>query len=307
MTERDDQVLAEGFARHAAQWATAAGAPAASVAAVAHAAAALSLAVSEGHVCLMLSALVDARDVAGWRAALLASRIVGTPDAPGALPLILDADGRLYLHRYFDYERRLARRLTQARRAGTDAAGAALHGPRAARAAGRAVRRQRGAPGRRRRLAAARRGARAARPAHGHQRRPRHRQDHHRRQPARLPARAGSRLPHRARRAHRQGRGAHDRGHPPAPRSTCPRHCAPRCRATRPPCTACWASRPGRFHTRRRQPAAHRRARGRRGLDAGPGAGHAAAGGRAARRRASSCWATRTSSPPSNRAPCSRS
>jgi len=124
MTERDDQVLAEGFARHAAQWATAAGAPAASVAAVAHAAAALSLAVSEGHVCLMLSALVDARDVAGWRAALLASRIVGTPDAPGALPLILDADGRLYLHRYFDYERRLARRLTQARRAGIDAAGA---------------------------------------------------------------------------------------------------------------------------------------------------------------------------------------
>ena len=37
--------------------------------------------------------------------------MVGTPDAPDTCPLILDADGRIYLHRYFDYERRLARRL----------------------------------------------------------------------------------------------------------------------------------------------------------------------------------------------------
>jgi exodeoxyribonuclease V alpha subunit len=127
MTEREDLSLAEGFARHASRWAATAGAPAASVAAVARAASALSLAVSEGHVCLRLSALATAgdaaaarRDVAGWRAALLASAIVGTPEAPGALPLILDADDRLYLHRYFDYERRLAlrltRRLTQRRR-----------------------------------------------------------------------------------------------------------------------------------------------------------------------------------------------
>jgi exodeoxyribonuclease V alpha subunit len=124
MNERDDQLLAEGFARHASAWATAEGAPAASVAAVARAAAALSLAVSEGHVCLLLSALADDADMASRRAALLASRIVGTPDAPGALPLILDADDRLYLHRYFDYERRLARRLTQARLAGADASAA---------------------------------------------------------------------------------------------------------------------------------------------------------------------------------------
>ena len=45
------------------------------------------------------------------REALLASGMVGTPDAPDTCPLILDADGRVYLHRYFDYERRLARRL----------------------------------------------------------------------------------------------------------------------------------------------------------------------------------------------------
>ena len=127
MTERDDHGLAEGFARHAARWAQAQGANEASVAAVSRAAAALSLAVSEGHVCLMLESLAAAAsddassvlDVRGWRAALLASGIVGTPEAPGVLPLILDADDRLYLHRYFDYERRLARRLTQARHAGT--------------------------------------------------------------------------------------------------------------------------------------------------------------------------------------------
>ena len=129
MTGREELLLADGFALHASRWAAAAGAPAASVAAVERAAAALSLAVSEGHVCLRLSALAapgDApaarMDAAEWRAALLASAIVGTPDAPGALPLILDADDRLYLHRYFDYERRLARRLTRARRAGADAA-----------------------------------------------------------------------------------------------------------------------------------------------------------------------------------------
>jgi len=131
--ERDDQLLAEGFARHARQWAATAGADAATQAIVAHACAALSLAISEGHVCLVLAELARPAiprddpsaprlDAARWRAALLASGIVGTPEAPGALPLILDADGRLYLHRYFDYERRLAARLTRARHAPADAA-----------------------------------------------------------------------------------------------------------------------------------------------------------------------------------------
>jgi exodeoxyribonuclease V alpha subunit len=126
MNAMPEQLLAEGFARHAANWAVAQGAPAHVAAAVARAAKALSLAVSDGHVCLMLASLVTPRDedasmpadIAGWRAALQASGIVGTPQAPGAMPLILDADDRLYLHRYFDYERRLARRLTQARHAG---------------------------------------------------------------------------------------------------------------------------------------------------------------------------------------------
>ena len=123
MTSSPDQLLAQGFARHAARWTAAEGAGADAVAAMASAAEALSLAISEGHVCLRLASLCASADgapalpsdVAGWRAALRASGIVGSPEAPAALPLILDGDDRLYLHRYFDYERRLARRLTLAR------------------------------------------------------------------------------------------------------------------------------------------------------------------------------------------------
>ena len=81
MIERAEQLLADGFARHAAQWAAAEGASATGVAAVDQAGRALSLAVSEGHVCLMLASLAAAAreaepalrlDVAGWRGALLA-------------------------------------------------------------------------------------------------------------------------------------------------------------------------------------------------------------------------------------------
>jgi exodeoxyribonuclease V alpha subunit len=137
MTDRADQLLADGFARHAAAWAAAQGAGRAAASAVGRAAAALSLAVSDGHVCLLLETLAaagddaapDGLDAAGWRATLLGSGIVGTPEAPGALPLILDADDRLYLHRYFDYERRLARRLVQARHAGAQASAAATDSP----------------------------------------------------------------------------------------------------------------------------------------------------------------------------------
>ena len=98
----------------------------------------VSLATSNGNVCLLLSDLTVALFPSrgrqplppspsgggqGWgplpdpttlRTILLNSGVVGTPAHPGSLPLILDEDGRLYLHRYFDYEVRLARRLMQA-------------------------------------------------------------------------------------------------------------------------------------------------------------------------------------------------
>ena len=48
-----------------------------------------------------------------WRAALAASGVVGPAHQPGSHPLVLDADDRLYLHRYFDLEQRLACRLAR--------------------------------------------------------------------------------------------------------------------------------------------------------------------------------------------------
>lgn len=120
-TASAEAALAEGFARHVRQWAVSQGASADDAGAAARAASALSLATSEGHVCLGLAELADRVapsaggpvEAAAWRAALSASGVVGTPAAPGSRPLILDDGDRLYLHRYFDFERRLARRLAR--------------------------------------------------------------------------------------------------------------------------------------------------------------------------------------------------
>jgi exodeoxyribonuclease V alpha subunit len=109
--------LAEGFAQHVERWARRLGCDEAHLPVLRRAAYETSLATSNGHVCITLADLALSApeyNAESLRTSLLASKLVGTPDAPGALPLILDADGRLYLHRYFDYERRLARRLMQA-------------------------------------------------------------------------------------------------------------------------------------------------------------------------------------------------
>jgi exodeoxyribonuclease V alpha subunit len=102
--------LAEGFARQIERWARQSGADAATAAQAQAAARALCLALAEGHVCLHLSQLPDAPSAALLRA----SGVVGSAAAPRPQPLVLDDDGRLYLQRHFDYERRLARRLLQA-------------------------------------------------------------------------------------------------------------------------------------------------------------------------------------------------
>ena len=105
------RLLADAFSARAADWSRHGGADAVTVAVAQRAAFEVSLATSSGHVCTHLAAFDDAADATTLRDRLLASGIVSTPAAPGAMPLILDADGRLYLHRYFDYEHRLARRL----------------------------------------------------------------------------------------------------------------------------------------------------------------------------------------------------
>jgi len=123
--------LAMAFSTQARQWAIAGGAPELSIRVAQQAAFRVSMAVAGGDVCIGLEELAESLenrlDADRLRHALLDSSIVGTPEARAALPLILDADDRLYLHRYFDYEDRLARSLAQRAAASTtDAIGAGM-------------------------------------------------------------------------------------------------------------------------------------------------------------------------------------
>jgi len=111
-----DQALADGFAHHVVRWARERHAPDHTHDALRASARVTCLATAAGHVCTYLADIAASAgklDLHALREALLASGMVGTPDAPDTCPLILDAEGRVYLHRYFDYERRLARRLLQ--------------------------------------------------------------------------------------------------------------------------------------------------------------------------------------------------
>src|SRR5262245_19865036 len=124
-----EQALAEGFARHVVQWARERGAPDRARDALHTAACAVSLATASGHVCAYLADVDQARDLFSeqrLRDALMESGIGGTAQAPDAKPLILDNDGRIYLHRYFDYERRLAAQLMQHSGATADVVGAEI-------------------------------------------------------------------------------------------------------------------------------------------------------------------------------------
>jgi exodeoxyribonuclease V alpha subunit len=117
--ESPQVALAQGFAAHVHAWAKRAGANDMQGRCARIAAYRASVVTSEGDVCTTLQALEEetSQDAATLREALLASGVTGTPTAPGAFPLILDEDGRLYLHRYFDHERRLAQRLVDAAQA----------------------------------------------------------------------------------------------------------------------------------------------------------------------------------------------
>jgi exodeoxyribonuclease V alpha subunit len=115
--------LADTFGRHVGRWAKEQGASTAASEAVRRAAMAVSQAIADGHVCVDLDELVErlsgeppALAVPTLRTLLLESNLVGIPNARGVLPLILDDDNRLYLHRYFDYECRLASSLAGRRR-----------------------------------------------------------------------------------------------------------------------------------------------------------------------------------------------
>ncbi len=106
-----DEALAEGFCRQMMHLAKVRSAPDQAVRLLGRAARAVSLATSQGHVCLGLSEILvtdEAAAPAVARETLLASGMVGDSRTAGNLPLVLDCEGRLYLARYFDYEQRLA-------------------------------------------------------------------------------------------------------------------------------------------------------------------------------------------------------
>ncbi|MDR5787765.1 MULTISPECIES: exodeoxyribonuclease V subunit alpha [Caballeronia] len=112
----ESAALAEGFARRMSALAACLNADERSVLWAERAALAMSRATAQGHVCLPLAALARRHDARfdEARDALLASGVAclvrggARADAADLLPLVIDEDGRLYLARYFDYERRLA-------------------------------------------------------------------------------------------------------------------------------------------------------------------------------------------------------
>ncbi|MET0346364.1 MAG: exodeoxyribonuclease V subunit alpha [Casimicrobiaceae bacterium] len=104
-----EHTLAQAFAERVARWAHDRHAPVPSTDAARGAAYAVSMAVSSGHTCVPLARIAGDGDVAALRARLADSRVVGAAADGFAFPLVVDATGRLYLARYFDYEARLAR------------------------------------------------------------------------------------------------------------------------------------------------------------------------------------------------------
>ncbi|MDD2768635.1 MAG: exodeoxyribonuclease V subunit alpha [Methylococcus sp.] len=102
----NEHLLAAGFARRCLRWAKNPAEPEV----LERAAYLASFATTEGHVCTDLAELAEdfpQRSKEALRDALLGSGVVGTPQGLPC-PLVLDGEGRLYLYRYFDYERRLA-------------------------------------------------------------------------------------------------------------------------------------------------------------------------------------------------------
>ncbi|MFM0242650.1 AAA family ATPase [Paraburkholderia phytofirmans] len=114
--------LAEGFARRIGALARRGGASAEAVKWAARSAFAASRATAEGHVCVPLASLARRFEApsAEARAALFASGMAsdGSQSSAALRPLVVDGQGRLYLARYYDYERRLARALVAHARAG---------------------------------------------------------------------------------------------------------------------------------------------------------------------------------------------
>jgi exodeoxyribonuclease V alpha subunit len=116
-------LLAQGFGDYVRRTALASGTVATLARRVGEIASEVSLALQQGHVCVDLGALMADADGTEEEFAmrLLCTGVVGKPQARGTCPLILDTQGRVYLHRYFDYEARLAQSWVVRRRASAPA------------------------------------------------------------------------------------------------------------------------------------------------------------------------------------------
>jgi exodeoxyribonuclease V alpha subunit len=122
----DDSIaLADGFARRIGGLSKRLQENADNVRWAQRAAFAVSRATTQGHVCIALDALAQRYgETSGTvHAALLASGVVcdGRETAADLLPLVIDSSRRIYLARYFDYERRLARALVERAQVSADA------------------------------------------------------------------------------------------------------------------------------------------------------------------------------------------
>jgi exodeoxyribonuclease V alpha subunit len=114
----DDSIaLADGFARRIGALSKRLQGKVDNVRWAQRAAFAVSRATTQGHVCIALDALAQryGETSGAVHAALLASGVVcdGREAAADLLPLVIDSSRRIYLARYFDYERRLARALVE--------------------------------------------------------------------------------------------------------------------------------------------------------------------------------------------------
>lgn len=116
------RALAQGLSEHLARMALRLGASQESLRALDATVHAIVLAAEAGEACARIEDFVPAQRTAAFREALLASGIAGSEAAAAGFPLVLDAGGRCYLARYFDYERRLARRLAELARSPVHAA-----------------------------------------------------------------------------------------------------------------------------------------------------------------------------------------
>jgi exodeoxyribonuclease V alpha subunit len=115
-TADDAPDVAQALAQRVQQWSLGTGASHRAAQVALRATHQLALAQAQGHVCVVIDRSDD-------RAGLQACGMVGCEANPAGLPLVMDAQGRLYFHRAFDDEQALARRLADMLRPRSTASG----------------------------------------------------------------------------------------------------------------------------------------------------------------------------------------